>query len=620
MPSISTTTLSIQELIEKVLNGDIQVPYLQRRFEWRDKDIAKFFNSILAELPIGVPVFVKYDPSLGISSQLLEGAKEWWTYHYGSVPPAVMSKTPSYLVIDGLQRLTSLILALLPFTPPPGSKLPSDIFYEVDIHSSPPHIKKKHRKTKPRSPIVCLDDFYGVYSPTSSPSPTPPIRVVHKSSPHAMISTSLHTYKVTILQYETKSLQEMIFTFQNINKAGVVLSLFALAAAQVSPHVDSVVKAKSHPLISSAYFRGSNLHEWLDSLDKHLRSTVFSSKSRRTSKNRVYLKGTAGENAVLRSLSMIMDLYLSKPIKIHVPDDSHILSKLKSALTASSSVPASSGPTPASVPYRALDFAWIWNYTCISIQEAWKYLYNHFGVVDPKIIPYMTILPPLAVMLHYSSIFLLTPSAGVTPDDYIKCWYWSSVFLGRYSKGTNKIMARDVQDFIDYFTSGGATTPEWCSELRSKWGSLGLGEEKSNVLLKAILGLIISRSAGGATSSGSRPPTRVTSQAIVPLYVLGNKDLHKHPLNMVPAFTTRSKSQVPCDHILTGSHPISLPDLFIGGSSHPPHIALDKLCKAYASGASPSTIESLYQNFLEERGKDIKNYLTTRIFHRCKCI
>lgn len=89
----SNTTLTVNQLIEKIDTGELGLPELQRPFIWKDSKVRDLFDSMMRGYPIGYlmlwecPTMDK-KKTIGVDS-----------HSYGS---------PKEVIIDGQQRLTSL--------------------------------------------------------------------------------------------------------------------------------------------------------------------------------------------------------------------------------------------------------------------------------------------------------------------------------------------------------------------------------------------------------------------------------------------------------------------------------------------------------------------------------
>ena len=89
----SNTTLTVNQLIEKIDTGELGLPELQRPFIWKDTKVRDLFDSMMRGYPIGY--FMLWEcPTLEKKKTIGTG-----THSYES---------PKAVIIDGQQRLTSL--------------------------------------------------------------------------------------------------------------------------------------------------------------------------------------------------------------------------------------------------------------------------------------------------------------------------------------------------------------------------------------------------------------------------------------------------------------------------------------------------------------------------------
>ena len=88
----------VGNLLDDVLNGRIGLPDLQRPFVWADSKVRNLFDSMMKGFPIGY-VMLWASPTDYINTKTIGvGEKQF--------------KRPDDLVIDGQQRLTSLLAAM----------------------------------------------------------------------------------------------------------------------------------------------------------------------------------------------------------------------------------------------------------------------------------------------------------------------------------------------------------------------------------------------------------------------------------------------------------------------------------------------------------------------------
>ena len=89
----SNTTLTVNQLIEKIDTGELGLPELQRPFIWKDSKVRDLFDSMMRGYPIGYLMLWEC-PSLDKKKSIGVDAHSY--------------DTPKEVIIDGQQRLTSL--------------------------------------------------------------------------------------------------------------------------------------------------------------------------------------------------------------------------------------------------------------------------------------------------------------------------------------------------------------------------------------------------------------------------------------------------------------------------------------------------------------------------------
>lgn len=93
----SNTTLTVNQLIEKIDTGELGLPELQRPFIWKDSKVRDLFDSLMRGYPIGYLMLwecpsLEKKKSIGVDLHSYDSPKE--------------------VIIDGQQRLTSLYAAM----------------------------------------------------------------------------------------------------------------------------------------------------------------------------------------------------------------------------------------------------------------------------------------------------------------------------------------------------------------------------------------------------------------------------------------------------------------------------------------------------------------------------
>jgi hypothetical protein len=214
---IQTTDLPLRTLIDKVRTGEICLPLFQRDFVWDDKQVRDLFESIIYNHPIGV--IILWQPP----RELLESDKIPYICFDDEVKPKDL---PTYLVLDGNQRLTSLFLAVK------GWKIRRN---NRDIEVSPTCIYSQGtridltvcREKGQEKCEICIDDLikaFGLYDTKvmlklAQQYKSEYIEELRK------IAQAVLEYRVPVYYYITKSASEDIAvaiaeSFIRINKTG----------------------------------------------------------------------------------------------------------------------------------------------------------------------------------------------------------------------------------------------------------------------------------------------------------------------------------------------------------------------------------------------------------------
>ncbi len=88
-------------ILEKVAKGEIAIPIFQRDFVWGPEDVRTLFESILSNFPIGVIILWRPPGDINIP----------YIYFTDDIRKVTAKREPEYLVLDGNQRLTAILLA-----------------------------------------------------------------------------------------------------------------------------------------------------------------------------------------------------------------------------------------------------------------------------------------------------------------------------------------------------------------------------------------------------------------------------------------------------------------------------------------------------------------------------
>jgi len=245
-------TIRISDLLKSVSEAEFVLPRFQREFVWNKNQVIELLNSIYEQIPMGI--FLLWD-----SDQLGEAFR-----FIGDITPQRLTpkRHPKY-VLDGQQRLTSLLFALRP----EGVKLPDDIIKKYDIHFS---INDEKFYPKCQKKQICFpaeilgsdDKFMRFYAKNADSK---------KNSINKTILEKLNlfrNYEIPLLIFdEGVDLDIVSKTFQYLNAKGTPLTLMNLISAKTySPEifdlydrVDTTKKILEDSGFSSDDFTGEKL-------------------------------------------------------------------------------------------------------------------------------------------------------------------------------------------------------------------------------------------------------------------------------------------------------------------------------------------------------------------------
>ncbi|MEQ1506615.1 MAG: DUF262 domain-containing protein [Myxococcota bacterium] len=120
-PRIKADTHHLDELIDRARRGRVRIPAFQRGMKWRAEDVQVLFDSLWRGFPIGTLLLWKRSaPAANL--------------RYGPVEIAAPASEDAWWVIDGQQRLTSLLAGLSHPRPeqPPEKDDPFVVWFDPD--------------------------------------------------------------------------------------------------------------------------------------------------------------------------------------------------------------------------------------------------------------------------------------------------------------------------------------------------------------------------------------------------------------------------------------------------------------------------------------------------------
>jgi len=422
-------------LVEKAHEGTLCLPNFQRDFVWSADAISDLLRSILRRYFIGSLLLVDCDPrNPPFAPDALRGAK-----------PKTTALRPEQLVLDGQQRLTSLLYAMYaPELKLKNSRRPRRFFVDLDLLSSSPEddgiVYAMHSKEIKRAG---LDTEQGQWKrhqiPVSSlvsdaaflrwrdgaddwlrendPAEHKQFRDVWRDK-WTKAAQSLLSFEIPVVTLpevrddDHDSVARICAIFEKLNSTGMDLSVYDLLTARL--YRSSI---DLHGLWDEAVTKNERLKKWSD--------------------------GKADTNNfgvhILRTMALMRGLEPKAKILINLAPK---------------------------------NFEDDWRRASAAMDRALELMTNlgndGFGVFDPKWLPGFGILPVFAALRAH----LEDQKLGDSARNDLRRWYWCSVFLERYSSSVDTRARRDYQDLTTLW-GGGKSVPEVFAQADARIGSSG---------------------------------------------------------------------------------------------------------------------------------------------------
>jgi len=418
-------------LVEQAYDGKICLPNFQRDFVWTREEVADLVRSIVRGYFIGSLLLLRCDPAKPPFAPIrLRGAKEWEA-----------EPSPELLILDGQQRISSLIYAL---TAPDLSLKDSSkrrwFFLNLDVLLEEPdndeivfdRAKRELRgldqtETQfeqhilPCEALLSSKRFYhwqyGFEDWLRANRPDE-VEVFRENWRHHWTSAvdRFQDFEVPLVELprveesDGEAIGRVCAIFEKLNSTGVDLSVYDLLTARL-------------------YRSEIKLHDlWDEACKKHRRLAQWSS-------------GKADQNKfgvlVLRTLALLRGLD-PKP---------RILIDLKPA-----------------------GFEDDWRRAAAAMERALELVENvsedGFGVFDAKWLPGYGLIPVLAALRARID----DEKLGDTERADLRHWYWSNVFMERYSSAVESKSRKDYSEMTKHWFDGGPV-PEVLTDARTVIGS-----------------------------------------------------------------------------------------------------------------------------------------------------
>ena len=234
----------LEQLLKEIDNGTTQLPEFQRSWIWDDYRIRAIIASISQGYPMGVIMRLAYgNSSARFQYRPIEGAD-------------TQGRTPSYLILDGQQRLTSIYCAAYSHKPVNiTNNRGKDLrrFYYLDINKClDENVEridavisvsddKKGLETQEQEferemfPLNIIFDSYKSEDWADGYKDhhgnTPEVREKYKRFRNEVLNT-ITSYKLPVIDLDSSTSKEAVCkVFENVNTGGVVLTVFELVTA-----------------------------------------------------------------------------------------------------------------------------------------------------------------------------------------------------------------------------------------------------------------------------------------------------------------------------------------------------------------------------------------------------
>lgn len=405
-----TESKSIPDLLRMVTENRLCLPSFQRQFVWTPSQIAKLMESIVRHYPIGTLMLLRKhgNPNLG-AEPFLDG-------HYGDF-------NPSFYVIDGQQRLKTLLFALKPPTKPESQYVHLQhryrFYFKVDeklrdilkseevdkltfikaVRNDEPleHDMEQLRYTRllPLCVIIKKDEttWLKIFPPRLRRIYGQNIRDIRRQITSYFLPVETLEYKLTERQHSN--------VFALINDEGTGLTEFELAAGRLYP-----IKMKD-------LWREVNV----------------------------------------------------KKIKEYGIDPTYILKVM--LLTRNENGEVSSRAFRGirwwymhNGRIDAAQFKHDWRESSKFINMALNEFEEQFGVRNKRYLPFSPMVVTYAAILHYLQVVKrYSPDKEKRITKKLKKWYWASVINQRYKAGTNSVIRKDYHQLKEWIDPRNRRTP-----------------------------------------------------------------------------------------------------------------------------------------------------------------
>jgi len=435
MKDIIPDKRNLLHLVELGMNGKVCLPNFQRDFVWSSGEIADLIRSILRGYYVGSLLLLRCDPNEPPFEPIaLRGAQ-----------PTHTTLQPEYLVLDGQQRLTSLLYAL--YAPEVGlknSKKPRKFYVDLNLLINEPDddglvidrteteaAKEKLNTTEGqwrqrKIPVTTLSTSKlflewrdGIDDWLRENDEVGHREFITELRPRwTEAITDFQTFQVPLIELpqvadsDHDGVSRICAIFEKLNSTGVDLSVYDLLTARL-------------------YRKNIKLHTlWEESIKEHDLLESWSDGKADTHKFGVL---------VLRTMALLRNLDPKAKILINL---------------------------------EPKNFEEDWRTAAAAIERALEIITHvssdGFGVFEKKWMPNYGLLPVLAAL----RVKLEERKLGDDARENVRRWYWASLFLERYSSSVESMSRKDYAEMVRYWDDS-QTLPSIFEEADAQIGAPG---------------------------------------------------------------------------------------------------------------------------------------------------
>ena len=513
--------VSLNTLLSRLKEGRFVIPDFQRDFEWRPWDIRDLMRSIFLDYYIGSLLLWKgkKENFEALSCEIIYGfdntkGQQPWTYTKGK---------PDCIVLDGQQRLTALYYAFVaPQVPMPNRASRAVYFVHVDKFMNEQYdeafqydwLSKRFDKILNNREIQYHEHVfplsilgtggwelygwvqgYGDYWKKVTDNATDPAEaeLARKHVENAKdfgehLKGITEEYQIAYIELDRDlEVDKVCDIFTQINSRGIRLDVFDLINALLTP-------------------KGLQLKHMWRKAEPRLEFVE-------TEKMNVY---------ILQVMSILLQTYCSPKYLYYLLPGQEKQVRDPGGLRRKEILILNIG-----------DFESRWDNAVTSLEKAIKLLRHpqEFGVVSSQYLPYVSILPVFASLQHHISTLLA--NTRLDAQRKLRHWYWSSVFVNRYSGSVESTSARDFLD-VKAWMEDDAAEPLLIQEFKQRFKSLELRKEtkRGTSVYNGIFNLLVLQGARDWMTGNIPQHGDLDDHHIVPAS-WGNKNLKNNLVNTI---------------------------------------------------------------------------------------